>query len=186
MSADQVLDIELSHIRNCSLRQMQSNAAVAAKYGLKLFAYEGGQHLVGIMGAENNTALTAVFKAANRSPRMRTLYAEYLQNWKSVGGDLFVHYSDVCAYSKWGNWGALAVQDQTPSSAPKYQALSDFAAQSQTPQPDNGRTKAWRAKTGPLRPPAGASPSPKSKYYNHGQRFKLGTSPPIIIETLRA
>ena len=35
--------------------------------------------------AENNPALTAVFKAANRSPRMRTHYAEYLQNWKCIG-----------------------------------------------------------------------------------------------------
>ena len=108
---------------------MQSKAVVAVKYGLKLFAYEGGQHLVGIMGAENNAALTAVFKAANRSPRMRTLYAEYLQNWKNVGGDLFLHYSDVCGYTKWGNWGALESQDQAPASAPKFQALTDFAIQ---------------------------------------------------------
>jgi len=129
MTVDQVLDIELSHIRNCSLKQMQDNAAVAGKYGLSLIAYEGGQSLVGVAGAENNSALTALFKAANRHPRMRMLYSEYLQNWKSAGGDLFLHYSDVCAYTKYGNWGATETQDQDPATAPKYQALSDFAVQ---------------------------------------------------------
>ena len=74
---------------------------------------------------------------------------------RTEAGRSFVHYSDFCAYSKWGNWGALEAQDQTPSSAPKYQALSDFAAQNpQTPQPDNRGAKAWRAKTDPCgRPP---------------------------------
>jgi hypothetical protein len=129
MSVDQVDDIQLAHINNCALQQMQSNASVAHGYGLKMVGYEGGQSLVGFNGAENNTALTAVFKAANRGSRMNPLYVQYLQNWVAAGGDMFVHYSDVGGYAKYGNFGALEYQDQDPNTSPKYQALTTFAAQ---------------------------------------------------------
>ncbi|MES1257545.1 MAG: fibronectin type III domain-containing protein, partial [Acidobacteriota bacterium] len=129
MTADQVIDIELAHINGCAMQQMQSNAAVARKYGIQLVAYEGGQSLAGYNGAENNAALTAVFKTSNRSPRMAALYAQYLQNWITAGGDMFVHFSDVTAFTKYGSWGALEYQDQDPNTAPKYQALTTFAAQ---------------------------------------------------------
>ena len=105
MSVNQVLDIELNHIRHCALQQMTANASVAHSYGLKLIAYEGGQSLAGIGEAESNSALTALFVAANRHPRMGDLYAEYLQNWKAVGGDLFMHFSDVGSYGKYGTGG---------------------------------------------------------------------------------
>ena len=127
MTADELLDIELSHIRNCSLREMQANIAVAAKYGMATVAYEGGQHLVGLNGAENHGALTAVFKSANRHPRMKALYDEYLQNWKAAGGDLFVNYSDLSAYTKHGSWGALESMTQDPTTAPKYQSLMSYS-----------------------------------------------------------
>jgi hypothetical protein len=46
-----------------------------------------------------------------------------------AGGDLFVHYSDMGAYAKYGNFGAMEYQDQDPNTSPKYQALSAFHAQ---------------------------------------------------------
>jgi hypothetical protein len=129
MSVDQVLDIELEHIRNCSLQAMTDAAQVASQHGLKLVAYEGGQHLLGIGSAQSNAALIQLFKAANRSSRMEALYGEYLQNWKSVGGDLFMHYVDVTPYTQYGNFGSLEYQDQDPTSAPKYRALQTFIQQ---------------------------------------------------------
>jgi hypothetical protein len=129
MSVDQVVDIELAHINGCANQQMQSSAAVARKYGLRLVAYEGGQSLAGYYGAENDSVMTALFKAANRSGRMNALYAQYLADWVAAGGDLFAHYSDVTAYTKYGNWGALEYQDQDPNTAPKYQALMTFGSQ---------------------------------------------------------
>ena len=129
MSVDQVNAIQLAHINGCVLEQMQSNAAVAASYGLKMVGYEGGQSLVGYNGAESNTALTALFVAANRSPQMGPLYAQYLQNWVNSGGDMFVHYSDMGAYAMYGSFGALEYQDQDPSTSPKYTALMTFASQ---------------------------------------------------------
>ena len=37
-----------------SVQWKQGNKKVADQYGLKLVAYEAGQHLVGVAGAENN------------------------------------------------------------------------------------------------------------------------------------
>ena len=37
---------------------------VAEKYAIKLVAYEGGQHLVGVMGGENNQKMTDLFLRA--------------------------------------------------------------------------------------------------------------------------
>ncbi len=129
MSVDQVLDVELAHIQGCALAMMKSQAAIARKYGLRLVAYEGGQHLVALGAAQNSAQLVNLFKAANRSPRMTALYSAYLKNWKTAGGDTMVHYADVTAYTKYGSFGSLEHQDQDPSTAPKYLALSAFAAQ---------------------------------------------------------
>jgi hypothetical protein len=110
---------------------MQSNSAVAASYGLKMVGYEGGQSLVGFNGAENNTTLTTLFGNVNRSAGMGTLYNQYLQSWVNSGGDMFVHYSDMGAYAKYGNFGALEYQNQDPTTSPKYSALMGFASQYQ-------------------------------------------------------
>jgi hypothetical protein len=127
MSIAQVEAIELQHINNCALQEMQSNSAVAASYGLKMVAYEGGQGLVGTGSAQNNSALTTLFAEVNRDPGMGPLYAKYLQNWVKSGGDLFMHYSDVAASTMYGNFGALEFQDENPTSSPKYMALQAFA-----------------------------------------------------------
>jgi hypothetical protein len=129
MSSSQIIDIELAHINGCANEQMMSSASVAKKYGLKLVAYEGGQSLVGYYGAENDVTMTSLFKAANRDSRMAALYTQYLSNWVAAGGDMFVHFSDVTAFTRYGSWGALEYQDQDPGTAPKFQALTAFAAQ---------------------------------------------------------
>jgi hypothetical protein len=129
MTADQIIDVEVAEVNGCVLQEMRSNAAVAKKYGLKLVGYEGGQSLVGFNGAENNSAMTALFEQANRSPRMETMYGQYLQNWVASGGDVMVHFNDVGGYTKYGSWGALEYQDQDPNTAPKYRALVTFSAQ---------------------------------------------------------
>lgn len=93
---------------------------------LPLIAYEGGQHLVGIQGAESNPQLTALFQAFNRDPRIKQLYLDYLTGWKQAGGELFVHYFDVGRFDKWGAWGALEYVNQSRSAAPKFDALQTF------------------------------------------------------------
>jgi hypothetical protein len=104
-----------------------------AKYKLPLIAYEGGQTFVSFPnGAANgvNTPLTNLFIAANRDPRMKAMYQNFLQGWKTHGGQLFVYYNDVFPPSQYGLWGALesTMQATTPlsSAPPKWQALQDF------------------------------------------------------------
>jgi hypothetical protein len=110
-------------------RDMEKYVALAKRYQLHLVAYEGGQHMVGILGAQNDDRLSALFDAFNRDPRIKSLYLDYLGRWKQAGGELFVHFTDVGRYSKWGRWGALEYIDQPRSRAPKFDALQSFIEQ---------------------------------------------------------
>lgn len=105
---------------------MLASAAVANHRGVEMLAYEGGQHLVGVQGAENNEALTALFIAANRDPRMGSLYSKHLDSWRTNGGHLFMAFNFTGTYSKSGSWGAL--EYVTQPSTPKWTALTDWAA----------------------------------------------------------
>ncbi|MEA5500595.1 cellulose-binding protein [Limnoraphis robusta Tam1] len=103
------------------------HAQVAQEKGLKLMAYEGGQHIVGRKDAVNNEQLTNFFIELNRHPQMYELYTQLFKDWKEVGGTMFMHFVDVAKPTKWGSWGALEYVDQSES--PKYNALMDFMAQ---------------------------------------------------------
>ena len=96
------------------------------KQGLRVIAYEGGQHLAGHGGSENNQALVATLIAANRHPEMNKLYLEDMASWKAAGGELFAVFSSVSTPSKWGSWGILEAENQPPSTALKYQAVLQF------------------------------------------------------------
>lgn len=108
-------------------------ARVARKYELELVAYEGGQHLVGFAGAENDAMLSDLFVSANRDPRMYDLYRRYLRTWEDEGGGLFVAFNDIGPPSKWGSWGAFEYLDQPVSEAPKARALLDAGARVRRP-----------------------------------------------------
>jgi hypothetical protein len=89
--------------------------------------YEGGQHLTSF---NTDSALDALYMAANRHPRMQTIYAAYLQAWQEVAdGCLFCHYSSCGEYSNNGSWGLVEYQEAANALAnsPKYQAaISGF------------------------------------------------------------
>lgn len=126
-SAAQVLDHLESHSLPESERWIHDNKQVADRFGLKLVAYEGGQHMVGIQGGENDEALTRVLHAANADPRIEGIYRKYLEAWDREGGDLFCHFSSVSAWSKWGSWGVLQYAGDDPQSSPKYRAVAAWA-----------------------------------------------------------
>jgi len=95
-------------------------------YRLPLLAYEGGQTFAnGTTDALNN-----LYIAANRDPRMGQAYTRYFRQWKTGGGQLFIHYNDVGAGSKYGSWGAVEsiMQTITPlsSAPPKWEAMQNF------------------------------------------------------------
>ncbi len=102
----------------------KDGAAIAARYGLQLIAYEGGQHLAGVAAQQNNADLTELFVAANRDPRMAALYDQYLRDWRDAGGQLMCHFLSVGAYGRYGSWGAKEHQQQ--QAAPKFNALMRF------------------------------------------------------------
>ena len=126
MTVDDLLRALEKEVKGQNLEWIQKQADVARKYKVELVAYEGGQHLAGVGGVENNQALTKLFIAANRSPRMGDLYTMHLTNWFKSGGGLYVVFSNVTRPTKWGAWGMLEHQDQPLSKAPKYKAVVDF------------------------------------------------------------
>ncbi len=105
---------------------MLAQQAIAQNHGLDLLAYEGGQHLVGDSGAENNDSVTSLFRQANRDHRMLAAYTRHLNDWKNAGGKLMAIYHSVGPSNKWGHWGIREYQNQvTP---PKRQAVLNFIA----------------------------------------------------------
>ena len=123
----------LDHLQNKalpeSIRWIQAQKKVADKFGLELIAHEGGQHMVGVGGGENNETVTKLFHAANRHPRMGTIYAEYYAAWTAAGGDLFCYFSSVGSWSKWGSWGIMQHYDDAPAESPKFMATMRWARQ---------------------------------------------------------
>jgi hypothetical protein len=114
-----------------ALGWVSSTSTALAKYNLPLIAYEGGQTFVGFPTGPNS-AITALYVAANRDPRMQAAYTTYLQGWKKAGGQMFVHFNDIYTYGQYGEWGGLEsfMQTTTPlsSAPPKWQALQNFIA----------------------------------------------------------
>lgn len=117
---DQLLDYVEKNTLPSSIKQMEKQKAVADKYKVKLVAYEGGQHLVGLRAATQNDTLNKLFYAVNRHERMGQFYKQYLDAWRDLGGDTFCIFSSVGKWSKSGSWGLLEFNgDNTP----KYQAV---------------------------------------------------------------
>jgi hypothetical protein len=105
---------------------MFEQAALAKAYGLALVAYEGGQHLVGVQGGENDEAVTLLFHTANADPRMGALYSRYYDAWTHAGGGLHCAFSSVGQWSKWGSWGLLQYYDETAADSPKFAATLEW------------------------------------------------------------
>lgn len=126
-TVDNLMDFLETNSLPQSIRWIQNNKKVADKYGLKLIAYEAGQHLVGVGGVENNNAITQLFHAANRHPRMGNVYDKYYQAWAREGGDLLCYFSSVGSWSKWGSWGILEYFDDDPAKSPKFTSTMRWA-----------------------------------------------------------
>jgi hypothetical protein len=105
---------------------MSNYKTLATTYGVRMISYEGGQHMVGILGAENDAALNTLFDDFNRDARIGPVYSGYLASWKAAGGELFVHFNDVSTYQKFGRWGALEYIGQPRATAPKFDAIQTF------------------------------------------------------------
>jgi hypothetical protein len=126
-SVGQALDFMETNALPESTRWIQGNKRVADKYGLKLIAYEGGQHMVGVGGVENNETITKLLHAANAHPRMGGIYRKYYEAWTKEGGDVFCYFASTGRWSKWGSWGILQHYDDDPAQSPKFMATMRWA-----------------------------------------------------------
>ncbi len=89
-------------------------------------AYEGGQHLS--VGGRNNDPREPVYAAAQNDPRMYDLYLQNLRAFEQAGGDVFLAYSFVTPWNKWGYWGHLQRQDQPAAESQKMRAMLDYVS----------------------------------------------------------
>ena len=66
-NVEQLLDYVETNALPESLGWMAANKRMANRFGLKLVAYEAGQHFVGAAGAENNDAVTCTARGESAS-----------------------------------------------------------------------------------------------------------------------
>lgn len=113
--------------------QLRRHKALCQARGLRLLAYEGGQHLAATTPAlRANSELTDKLARANADPSMGTFYHKLLETWLRAGGDAFVAFAFIALPGPYGAWGLLEWTEQPPAQAPKYQALLAHIAS--TPQ----------------------------------------------------
>ncbi|MFK5893091.1 MAG: hypothetical protein QM504_07705, partial [Pseudomonadota bacterium] len=119
--AQYLLDVELP----INKTTMVAQKTIADTNGLRLIAYEAGQHLAGAGNHPtygnllNYQPLTDLFIATNREPLMKDIYIQYMKNWKEVSGDLMVLFTSSTGPSKFGSWGLLEYGTQALNLAPK-------------------------------------------------------------------
>ena len=127
LGADQLLDRASADVDGRIRDELAANVELARRFDVELVAYEGGQHLVGAAGNQDDNALTRNLIAANRRARIGSIYDRYLDLWNRVAGGAFNHFTDVTIPSKFGSWGSVEFLRQRAASAPKRRALERFA-----------------------------------------------------------
>ena len=109
------------------IKLIKKQAETVRKYGVRLVAYEGGQHLVDWESRNIKQNPTRLFIAANRNRRMGQAYYDLLSGWKKAGGTLFVAFSAPRTPRWFGSWGTKEYINQPIHTAPKHRALITFA-----------------------------------------------------------
>ncbi|WP_193743604.1 calcium-binding protein [Tateyamaria sp. ANG-S1] len=108
--AERLRDPSYSH----SLPDLQSrwreHAELAKTYGLKLTAYEGGQHVhhhsrTPNLSDEDRALLEEFMVEFVRSEEMAELYRESWYIWSEISDGPFMQFGDMTTPTKWGSWG---------------------------------------------------------------------------------
>ena len=114
------LDGEIDHTLDIALKVK----AVAAQFGKRYIAYEGGQHLI-----FNDVAFE---QQVQRDPRMYDAYKKYLDIWRTQIGDTISLWTASGRISRYGGWGLVEYIGQPLSDAPKMRAVQDEIALTQS------------------------------------------------------
>ena len=112
--------------------QIAQNKALADKYNLQLLAYEAGQHLIRYDPPHTvkDPAVLNLFMSAQKDPRMRQAYQQYLKTWQQGGGGLMLHFYGIGEPEPKNFFGMLDYLHQP--STPKYLALMDYLGSNST------------------------------------------------------
>lgn len=107
------------------LDQVAKQAELVKPYGVKLVAYEGGQHLVHYGTKSKGQHPNRILQAAQHDPRMEQAYIKLLQGFRQHG-DLFMAFSAPRIDGHFGFWGVKTHINEDPARAPKFRALQRF------------------------------------------------------------
>ncbi len=109
-----------------------ANKKLADKYGIEMLAYEAGQHLIRYDPPHTvkDPAVLNLFMTAQKDPRMRQAYQQYLKTWQQGGGGLMLHFYGIGQPEPKNFFGMLDHLQQP--STPKYLALMDYLGSKST------------------------------------------------------
>ena len=119
-SVDQLLDaMRASSDEHEGLRKQIQ--AIADRFKLKHCQYEIGPDVGG--GKTDNVANRI---RANRNVRMHEIILhDAIDNWFSKGGDIYMYFSHISGYSRYGCWGLS--EDVADLSTPKWRAIRELS-----------------------------------------------------------
>ena len=120
-------DPKYPHSLPNEIKSIGKQAELTKSFGVDLFAYEGGQHLVDMTTKSDGQHPNNLFYQANRDPQMANIYTSLLTGWKQAGGKLFVHFTSPRLYRKFGSFGTKEYITQPDAAAPKHRAMLNFA-----------------------------------------------------------
>jgi hypothetical protein len=99
---------------------VKRHAELLKPLGIKLIAYEGGQHVL------DGSVIP------NRDQRMYDSYMYYLDQMDNYMDGVFCHYVHVGTGPPRQMWGAMDKTGQDPADTPKYRALVEYTRLSKT------------------------------------------------------
>lgn len=90
-------------------QQWREHAELAHAYGLRIVAYEGGQHVHHHgrgedLSEEDRDLLTEFLTEFVRSPEMATLYEDSWRLWAEIADGPFMQFGDIRKPNKYGLW----------------------------------------------------------------------------------
>lgn len=118
LTVDEIFDQMTSQLHESVLPSITSAKKACDRFGIRLVAYEGGQHLVGKKSLASKVA-------AQEDPRMKDILVRLMRYWFAAGGELFTYYS-LC--STWGEYGSFGLSsDITSEGTVKWQAAKEMS-----------------------------------------------------------
>ena len=112
-------------IENAIEDRVKKNVELARKYGVKLLAYEGGQHLLRVDRKHviHDPLVYSLFANANKDQRMATAYSKYLRAWHRAGGDMLMHFNGIATMNDRSYFPML---EKPGGRSPKYNAMIGY------------------------------------------------------------